>query len=235
MTRNKGKNSLKVLLFDIDGTLILSGGAGLRAMNAAFEQMYGVRDGLVNVQLAGRTDTSIIKEALSANGIRCESNQLEGYKEVYYRLLVDEMATPGNSKYLMPGVENLIDELKNRKDIYLGLLTGNWEKSGRIKLRHFGLDASFSFGAFAEDSEYRDRLLPFALSRFEQKYGKRPQPDQVYVIGDTPSDILCAKPHNAKSVAVAAAHYSEEELASYQPDILFKDLSDTDAVLEAIG
>jgi phosphoglycolate phosphatase len=226
---------LKLLLFDIDGTLILTGGAGLRAMNAAFEQLYGVRDGLVNVQLAGRTDTSILKEALSANDIQFDSNQLEEYKEVYYRLLVDEMAKRGNNKCLMPGVRNLIDELKQRKDVHLGLLTGNWEKSGRIKLHHFGLDDCFPFGAFADDSEYRDRLLPYALNRFEQKYGKRPQPDQVYVIGDTPSDILCAKPHKARSVAVAAAHYSEEELAAYHPDILFKDLSDTDVVLKAIG
>lgn len=213
----------------------MTGGAGLRAMNEAFYRLHGVRDAFRKVNLAGRTDTSIIRDVLEANGLEFNQRAVDEFRELYYQLIQDEITVPNKDKYLMPGVEQLLRELAERKDIYLGLLTGNWEKSGRTKLGYFGINDYFPFGAFADDSEIRNELLPFAVERFRERYDKVPQPDQVYVIGDTPSDIHCAKPHGAVSVAVGAAKYSVDELAQHEPDYLFEDLSDTGRVLEVIG
>jgi len=226
---------MKIILFDIDGTLMLSGGAGLRAMNEAFLRVYGKKDALLNVKLAGRTDTSIIEDALTATGIPFENEKFEYYKSVYYDLLEKEILQPSTEKRIMPGIKELLPLLEEHKGVYMGLLTGNWEKSGRIKIGHFGLNEYFSFGAFANDSGVRNDLLPFAIKRFIEKYDVVPKPDEVYVIGDTPADINCAKPHGAYSVAVGAAFYTVEQLKEYNPDYLFADLSDTERVMQILG
>jgi len=226
---------VKVLLFDIDGTLMLSGGAGLRAMNEAFYRVFGVRDALLHINLAGRTDTSILLDALNETGVAWDQQQFDYYKTVYYDLLIKEIETPGNGKALMPGVGDLLPLLAKRNDVYLGLLTGNWETSGRIKISHFKLNDYFRFGAFADDSGVREELLPFAVRRFSTLYNLQPKPEQVYVIGDTPSDIKCAKPHGAIAVAVAASSYSLEQLQQHEPDYLFADLSDTERILQVLG
>ena len=226
---------MKVLLFDIDGTLVLSGGAGLRAMNEAFFRLYGIEDALKKVNLAGRTDTSIIRDALEDNNLDYSREAELAFRTLYYELIRDEIEVPHKNKYLMPGIKELLEELEKRDNIYLGLLTGNWETSGRTKLGHFNIDRYFSFGAFADDSDIRNELLPYAVKRFEKKFERSPEQHQVYVIGDTPSDINCAKPHNAISVAVGAAKYSVDELKQHGPDYLFKDLADTETVLEVVG
>ena len=226
---------MKVLLFDIDGTLILTGGAGLRAMNKAFEKIFGIRDGLANLSLAGRTDTSIIREALTRHDLPHDERTIEKFKQTYYAFLQDEIAAPLDGKRIMPGVMPLLRELSRRENIYLGLLTGNWEKSGRLKLAYFGLNDYFPFGAFADDSPLRDELLPFAIERFTRQYGLKPDPADVYVIGDTPSDIQCARPHGAKAVAIGASIYSVEQLKAHQPDFLFENLANTDEVLKVLG
>jgi phosphoglycolate phosphatase len=225
---------VKVLLFDIDGTLILSGRAGLRAMNKAFEKMYHIENALERLNLAGRTDTAIIKQVMAEHKIAVDPERCRQYQQLYYELLEQEIILQVDGKRVMPGVEQLLAELSGCQDVYIGILSGNWEISGRIKLAHFGLDRYFTFGAFADDSEIRDELLPFALQRFYYKYGLNAECSQVYVIGDTPADIQCARPHGAKSVAVAAAHYSMAELQSHNPDFLFPDLSDTKTVLRTL-
>ncbi|MBN2414027.1 haloacid dehalogenase-like hydrolase [candidate division KSB1 bacterium] len=226
---------MKILLFDIDGTLMLSGGAGLRAMNEAFLRVYGKKDVLLNIKLAGRTDTSIIEDALAESNIPFESEKFEYYKSVYYDLLEKEITQPSSEKKLMPGIKELLPLLTERKGVYLGLLTGNWEKSGRIKIGHFGLNGYFTFGAFANDSGIRNDLLPFAIKRFIEKYNVIPKPDDVYVIGDTPADINCAKPHGALAVAIGASFYTVDQLKEYNPDYLLTDLSDTGQVLQILG
>ena len=215
---------MKLLLFDIDGTLVLSGGAGLRAMNQAFEHLFSIKDALTGIQLAGRTDTSIILDAGEKHKLTLDDAIIAQYKQTYFSFLPEEMAKPNAEKRAMPAVEQLLPKLAVQKDIYLGLLTGNWETSGRIKLAHFDFEKYFSFGAFADDSVDRNKLVPFALQRFEEKYSVQIDRQDVYVIGDTPADIQCAKPHGVTSVAVAAAHYSTADLAAHQPDILLDDL-----------
>jgi phosphoglycolate phosphatase len=226
---------MKVLLFDIDGTLMLSGGAGLRAMNVAFAEIYGIENVLNGINLAGRTDTSIFRDAVEVHQHPFTAEALQDFKKAYFAHLPAELSKPVGEKKLMPGVVELLPALQQRPDVFIGLLTGNWETSGFIKLAQFDLDRYFSFGAFADDSEKRPELLPYAINRFAARYDRKPEPDQVYVIGDTPSDILCAQPHNAKAVAVAAAHYKDKDLLPYNPDYLLQDLSNLEHVLSILG
>lgn len=206
----------------------------MRAMNEAFLRLFNVPDAFANVRLAGRTDTSIIKDALLAYHFDVNAQAIEEFKKLYYRLLEKEIKTPLNGKKLMPGVSDLLEVLAEKRDVFLGLLTGNWEKSGRIKLAHFKIDHFFQFGAFADDSEIRNELLPYAIKRFSKKFGQVPEASDVVVIGDTPADIQCARPHGATAVAVAAAHYTVEQLREHQPDHLFQDLSRLDEVLKIL-
>jgi phosphoglycolate phosphatase len=226
---------MKLLLFDIDGTLILSGGAGLRAMTRAFEQLYDIPDGFAGVNLSGRTDNSILQDALAKFHLPDTPQTERAFKQLYFELLAEEMPLPVDGKRIMPGIAPLLEELAQRPEVHLGLLTGNWRSSGYIKLADFGLDRFFAFGAFADDSSNRDELLPFAVERFKQRHGLRPRPEEVYVIGDTPYDIRCARPHGARAVAVAAASHSLTDLAAWSPDHLFADLGDTAAALQVLG
>ncbi len=219
---------MKILLFDIDGTLILSGGAGLRAMNRAFYDLHNVQNAFDGISLSGRTDTWIIRTAMSRAGVAIDDKTVNAFKEHYFERLSQEIVKPGRKKQVMPGVTSLLKGLRQRKDIVLGLLTGNWEKSGRIKLAHFDLSEPFKFGAFADDSPDRNMLLPFAVSRYVQLYNEEPSVENIYIIGDTPFDIKCAKPHGARSVAVGAAHYSVDELARHEPDHLLPTLQNAD-------
>lgn len=117
-------------------------------------------------------------------------------------------------------------------DIHLGLLTGNWIRGAELKLEYFDLWKYFEFGAFADDEMDRNKLVPHALRRAEEKFGIRPQRDRVYVIGDTPRDIQCARPHGATAVAVATGDYSLAELRAERPDFLFTDFGDVEKVLK---
>ena len=226
---------MKLLLFDIDGTLLHSGGAGLRAMTRAFTDLYAIPDALAGVSLSGRTDSSILQDALARVALPYSAEVEEIYKQRYFERLAEEMPLPGSGKRLMPGISALLEALSGRPEVYLGLLTGNWRTSGYLKLADFGLDRYFRFGAFADDSGVRDQLLPFAVARFRELSGLSPRPEEVFVIGDTPYDIQCARPHGAVAVAVAAAAHSRSHLAACNPDHLFADLEDTDAALRVLG
>ncbi len=226
---------MKLVLFDIDGTLILSGGAGLRAMTQAFDQLFDIADAFLGVQLAGRTDTSILQDALRVHGLPYSHEVLGDFQKLYFEYLRKEMPQPHPGKRIMPGAAELLKALAQRQEVYLGLLTGNWRTSGYMKLADFNLDHYFHFGAFSDDSEIRKDLLPYAVERFTRLHNLVPRPEEVYVVGDTPSDILCAHPHGAKAVAVAAAHHSAADLAPYNPDFLLPDLSDLPKVLEILG
>jgi len=131
----------------------------------------------------------------------------------------------------MPGFPELLDRLHGRNDVRVGLLTGNWIRSAQIKLEYFDLWKYFDFGAFANDESDRNKLLPHALRRVQEKYGVTAKNHNVYVIGDTPRDIHCARPHGAVAVAVSTGEYSTEQLAGEKPDHLFSDFSNVDEVL----
>ena len=135
---------MKLLLFDIDGTLLLSGGAGLRAMDQAFDQLYGIPNAFAGINLAGRTDTAILKNVLEKNKLDFNKSAMENFKRIYYDRLQEEIHAPVDGKLLMPGIDALLKSIHKQKDIYLGLLTGNWQTSGFIKLAYFAIDHYFA-------------------------------------------------------------------------------------------
>ncbi len=160
---------------------------------------------------------------------------LKSFKKRYFEVLPAELEKNQGDKRVMPGVRELLEALKDRPHVHLGLLTGNWQISGRMKIAYFGLDDFFPFGAFSDDSSDRKALVPIALRRFERLTGRTVPLRNVFVIGDTPADIECAKPHGVVSVAVAAAGHSLDDLRPHSPDLLWPDLTDLSAVLKVLG
>jgi phosphoglycolate phosphatase-like HAD superfamily hydrolase len=226
---------VRLLLFDIDGTLVLTGGAGSRAMTRAFAATHGLEDALRTVDLAGRTDRIIMRDALTVAGRDHEEVDLDEFREAYCAALREEIQKPGSGRRgLLPGVRPLLERLAARDDVRLALLTGNFRASAEIKLAAFGVWDFFSWGAFADDAIERDDLIRIAHGRHETEHGLAIEPDRVVVIGDTPHDIRCARAGGAKVVAVATGNYTLDQLRSHQPDVLFADLADTEAVLRAL-
>jgi len=223
---------MKILLFDIDGTLIHSGGSGKHAMEAAFQEVWGVPNSLQNVLLAGQTDPKILRDAFQLYNIAWEEAKIKNFQERYFVHLAEDMQRPRPARRMMPGFPHLLEALQKMPNIHNGLLTGNWRRGAKIKLDYFDLWKYFEFGAFADDEMDRNKLVPHALRRVEEKFGIRPPGDQTYVIGDTPRDILCARPHGAVAVAVATGEYSIAELRAEKPDFLFADFSAMEKVLE---
>lgn len=217
---------MKLLLFDIDMTLIDTAGAGRQAMITAFEDLFSRRNGMESAGFAGRTDTIILKDALAHHGIKWSPEIQERFQFAYFSHLQAELDRPNPRKRVLPGIRQILETLRDHATLKIGLLTGNWREGARIKLEHFDLYHYFEIGAFSDDSEVRSELPAFAAQRFKQKTGKAIAPHNVYIIGDTPNDVACARPFGARSVAVATGLFSVEELQASNPDFLFSDLSD---------
>ncbi|MEK6528279.1 MAG: HAD family hydrolase [Nitrospirota bacterium] len=212
----------KLVLFDIDGTLLHTGGAGTRAMNMAFQGLFGIEQAFGRIPMAGKTDILIMKEGLEAHGFNNTDGNLSNMIDAYLKHLEIEIDNPW--KQLKPGIQEILNVLKET-GIALGLLTGNLEKGARIKLEPFGLNKYFPEGAFGSDHENRDELLPIAIKRFSSR-GLCFSPENCIVVGDTPRDVQCAKIHGAKCIAVATGPYSMEELLATDADIVFDSLAD---------
>jgi phosphoglycolate phosphatase-like HAD superfamily hydrolase len=223
-----------LILFDIDGPLVLTGGAGGRAMAFAFEEVFGVRDALSGIAMAGRTDAWILADALTAHDIPSDAAALARFREVYLRHLTIELDKPGARKGLMPGVRELLDALVRRDDVYLALLTGNYEEGARIKLEYFDLWRYFPCGAFGDDAPQRNGLVPKALARIAACGGPAFSAADAFVIGDTPLDVACAAFSGARSIGVATGSHSVDELRAAGADVVFEDLSNTREVVAAI-
>ncbi len=223
-----------LLLFDIDGTLIRSAGSGRAALERAFLSVYGIDNGFQTIQMMGRTDPGILSEALDQHGLTWKDDEVARFRKIYFNSLEEEIDQDREGKRICAGIPELLNRLSERTDAVLALLTGNWRQSSTIKLRHFGLDSYFRFGAFGDDSPRREELVPVAVERFSKTFHSTPRQEDVYVIGDTPLDIHCAKPHGARTVAVATGFHTIEQLMLENPDYLFADFSDTDAVLTVL-
>lgn len=221
-----------VLLFDIDGTLVLTGGAGGRAMTRAFEDLYGVANGFEGVPFNGRTDAWIIGRAAAAHGI--DSRNLARFKPLYLDYLAEELHKPGPRKGVMPGVGPLLEALAGRRHMFLALLTGNFEQGAQLKLEHFDLWRYFACGAFGDTTPERNGLLPEALARVAGCGGPHVAPSDIVIIGDTPLDVGVAISGGARSIAVATGSHTTDELRASGADVVFQDLSDLDAVLAAL-
>jgi len=223
-----------LILFDIDGTLVLTGGAGGRAMSLAFQEIFGVRDALSGISMAGRTDAWILADALTAHHIASDPEKLVRFRDAYLRHLTIELDKPGARKGLMPGVRELLDVLRRRDDVYVALLTGNYEEGARIKLEYFDLWRYFRCGAFGDDAPQRDGLVSKALERIAASGGPSFSAADAVVIGDTPLDVACAAFCGARSIAVATGSHSVEELRAAGADVVMQDLSNTHEVVAAI-
>ena len=225
----------QLVLFDIDGTLVLTGGAGKRGMTRAFEALFRVPDAFAALSLAGRTDTSILADALERHGIPVTPRDVAAFRERYLECLREEVVRTTAGKQVLPGILPLLEALEASSQ-FLGLLTGNYAEAAEVKLAHFDLWRYFRCGAFGEDAHDRNQLVPIALDRARAR-GLSPaiDADRVVVIGDTPRDVACAHAHGARVVAVATGEYSAGELSDAGAEVVFEDFSDTAAVLAALG
>jgi len=224
---------LKLLLFDVDGTLILTGGAGIRAMNLAFAELFGVESGLADVEVAGRIDTAILRAALTKHGITYESFSeiVERFRDAYCRHLAQTLVEAKDGRVL-PGVRELLVALHSKPGVRLSLATGNFRRGAEIKLSYYGLWHFFDDGAFGEDTEARADLIGVAK---RELVDEGQESSGVYVFGDTVHDVEAAHANDAIAVAVATGFTSEETLRVAQPDFLFPDFSDWRGVLAALG
>lgn len=225
----------RLLLFDIDGTLVLSGGAGARAMVRAFEDVFGISEGLDSVPMAGRTDAWIVTQMAAVHGLECGEDQFLQFHDTYVRYLSDEIHLPGPKKGALPGVHGLLDLLASRDDAYLALLTGNFRRGAEIKLEHFGLWRYFGTGAFGDESHDRNALLRDAMANVEAAGGPAVRPSDVVIIGDTPLDIAVAVAGGARSLGVATGGYDVRTLIASGADAVLPDLSDPAAVMDALN
>jgi phosphoglycolate phosphatase-like HAD superfamily hydrolase len=224
-----------IILFDIDGTLVLTGGAGGRAMRRAFHDVFHVDNAFDGIPMPGRTDSSLINEALSRAGLVYEESRVGHFRARYFNHLADALQEPHPGKRVMPGVPELLDVLSQCDDVFLGLLTGNFGPSARLKLLHFDLWRYFKCGAFGEDAEDRNLLVPIAVERARSHGAKVTDAERVIVVGDTPLDVACAVAAGARAVAVATGPADVTTLRRSGAHEVFEDLSNIEAFLKLLG
>jgi phosphoglycolate phosphatase len=214
-----------LLLWDIDGTLISAGGAGMRALRAGLHAAFGVDGPLDQIEFAGRTDTWIMRQVFQSFNLPATAENFERFFACYAAALPTELHHPLSR--VLPGVRALLTALAARGDVAQGLLTGNMKIGAQAKLTHHGLWDTFAFGAFADDSEHRNELGPHALRRAREHHGVAFTAPQTWIIGDTPHDIGCGRALGARTLAVATGGSSLTELRRHDPSASVTDLSDT--------
>lgn len=220
------------ILFDIDGTLIDSGGAGTESMNLAFKEMFSVDNAFRQVAMAGKTDLQIIGECMRLHGIDISNGTVGEFFRLYAGHLKTRMVN--GRGHVKRGIREALEAFTGNNNYVVGLLTGNIEEGARIKLDHFGLSSYFTVGAFGGDAEDRNNLLPIALGKLQSRFSLNLGFDDCVVIGDTPRDVHCARPYGAMSIGVATGPYSSEALSEAGADAIFEDLSDTGRLISVI-
>ena len=219
---------IRLVLFDIDGTLVHTGGAGVKAFAKVFAEEFGARDGFEKMKFAGRTDVSLVREFFKIHNIADTAENFERFFERYVFWL--DYILGHSETVACPGIWEFIAGLKSLKQPpLLGLLTGNIRLGAEIKLRHFDLWEVFETGAFADDREDRDQIAVVAKERGSRVLGKKLRGNEVLVIGDTPLDIRCGREIKAKVLAVATGGATLEELQGDQPDWAVEDLREISA------
>lgn len=238
LTPTVGDDSRRLLLFDIDGTLIDTEGAGLWSFSEAFYLAFPEHCGRLfpPLELGGATDHGLIMHLFEHFGLEDSPNHRSRFFEAYTGQLaasLEHFAREGRGR-LLPGVGELLDTLAAEERVALAVLTGNTEAGARVKLRHFRIDHHFPIGAYGDDHHDRNELGPIARERALECFGKDFRADEIIVIGDTLRDIACARAFGAKVIAVATGAATRAELASGAPDVLLDDLSDREGVFAAL-
>jgi len=226
--------SKKLFLFDLDWTVIYTGGAGIWALNHAFESRFQIPEAMKGISPDGKTDPAIIREMIKVHlkreALQSEIDALcQSYVE---RLPVEVAKSPGYR--ILPGIPELLEALSKIPEVYIGLGTGNLKGGAAAKLARSSLGPYFKFGGFADDSENRPDVLRAAVRRGEELAGEAIPPRQVIVIGDNFRDVLAGQAIGAVTVAVASGPMKYDQLAEHKPDFIFQDLSDTHRVLESL-
>ena len=226
-----------LVLFDIDGTLLLTAGAGRRAILRAVGEEVEAGAAIEQVRFDGKTDPQIVMELLAAAGHPDprEPRLVARLTERYVALLAEELESPAGATTVLPGIVELLDRLEEERGVVLGLLTGNVVPGAGLKLRSGGLRPErFRLGAYGSDSHHRPDLPAIAAERARPWFGRAPSGHAVVIIGDTPADVTCGLGIGARGVGVATGSYRPDELAGAGAFAVFDDLADTERVLETI-
>ncbi len=225
---------MRLVLFDIDGTLLSTGRAGAEALLRALAETYGTTGPHDRWSFGGKTDPQIVWELMTAAGV-AEDVVEAHYDTVIGRYLSHLEATIDPARVrLKPGIPPLLEALAGHPEIVLGLLTGNVVAGAELKLRSAGIWSYFVLGAYGSDHRHRDQLPPIAKKRAEALTGRSFSGKDIVIIGDTPSDVACGRALGVKAIAVATGTYQVSELDTHDPDYCFPDLSDTSQVVGAI-
>lgn len=227
---------MRIVLFDIDGTLLRSGGAGRASMERALTEVFG-SPGSSEYHYGGKTDRQIVRDLMRREGFTDDSidAQMDQLLESYVAGLPGELESRSRTVLVCDGVIELLDALDKEERVVVGLLTGNIETGARAKLTAAGIEPSrFRVNAFGSDRELRPELPAVAQRRASELLGVEVQGNRLVIIGDTPHDIQCGEAIGARAIAVATGGYSVEQLAAHEPYALFETLGETDAVLSAI-
>lgn len=226
---------MKLVCFDIDGTLIWTDGAGRRAIRRGLVDVLGTAGPIDGFRFDGRTDGEIVWRLAEAAGIAVDAALVDRVLERYVELLEGELRAPGHAIRVYPGVPELLDALEARADCIVGLLTGNVLSGARLKLGSAGLDiARFRIGAFGSDSHERTALPAIAQQRARGAFGGAFARADVVIFGDTPADMMCGRGIGARAIGVGTAAYGVRELLEAGAAAAFEDLSDVQAVLDAV-
>jgi len=215
---------MQVCLFDIDGTLLASGGAGKAAMETALVTEFGVTDVNHDVPFSGRTDRAIGRDLLRVHGLEPSEENWQRFLVTYLGHLPSHLST--HNGRVLPGIASLLECLAQRGDVAVGLLTGNVREGARLKLSHYALYHHFSFGGFGDHHWERNDVAREALAVVRTELGEAVAPERIWVIGDTPLDVECARCIGARVAAVGTGWHSMEELEAARPDLLVTDLTD---------
>lgn len=223
----------RLLLWDIDATLITTAGAGDKSLRRAIARRYGAEDDLHDIEIAGRTDVAIAQAILRKYGTELSRENVASFLDEYLTGL--EELLPDLAGHVLPGVGQLLERMHGDPDRVLALLTGNLQRGAKLKLQRYGLWDYFEFGAFADDHHDRNELGAFARRRARERHGHDFAAAAIDVIGDTGHDIACGKIFGARTIAVATGSWTRAQLAAHQPDFLFDDLSDVERVITTLG
>jgi phosphoglycolate phosphatase len=230
------EHARRLVLFDIDGTLLWSDGAGRRAIHRALIEVFG-ETGPEDHRFDGKTDPQIVRELMRGAGHEDTliDERMDPLFARYVTCLREELQDPAHQAVTLPGVLELLDKLAARDDVTLGLLTGNLVEGARAKLEAVGIDPQmFAVGAYGTDHELRPELPAIAQRRAREMLGLDVHGSQIVIIGDTPADVQCGRAIGARAIGVATGRYSTDELAAHGAVAVFTDLKQTDAVIDAI-
>ena len=212
-----------ICLFDIDGTLLRTGGAGQKAMERALTDVFGVPDPWEDIPAAGRTDRAITHDLFTYHELAPNEQQWAEFQTVYFRHLSSTLAELEGA--VLPGIQTLLNHIATRPDVSMGLLTGNFREAARIKLQHYAIDQHFAYGGYGDHHHDRDDVARVAYAEACRHLEREVDPSAICVIGDTPSDVKCARAIGARAIAVATGMFTVDELARSQPDELYEDFS----------